>query len=101
MQSGSHLANRAEDFASSVGQGVSSGLDSIADTASNAFGTMDVAGGDNGLRALNNTYVLDETNQWGWITLYVVTIVIAILGNLLFVVASLCTKRTRTTGQET
>jgi len=44
-------------------------------------------------------YMLNEENQWGWITLYVVTIVIAILGNLLFVVASLCTKRTRTTGE--
>jgi hypothetical protein len=43
-------------------------------------------------------YQLGESNQWGWITLYVVTIVIAILGNLLFIVASLCTKRTRTTG---
>ncbi len=46
------------------------------------------------------TYVLNAENQWGWITLYVVTIVIAVLGNLLFVVASLCTKRTRTTGEE-
>ena len=43
-------------------------------------------------------YVLNATNQWGWITLYVVTIVIAILGNLLFIVSSLCTRRTRTTG---
>lgn len=45
-----------------------------------------------------NSYEIDETNQWGWITLYVVTIVIAILGNLLFIVSCLCTKRTRTTG---
>ena len=45
-----------------------------------------------------NSYVIDNTNQWGWITLYVVTIVIAILGNLLFIVSCLCTKRTRTTG---
>ena len=45
-----------------------------------------------------NSYEIDETNKWGWITLYVVTIVIAILGNLLFIVSCLCTKRTRTTG---
>ena len=43
-------------------------------------------------------YTIDDTNKWGWITLYVVTIVIAILGNLLFIVSCLCTKRTRTTG---
>jgi hypothetical protein len=36
--------------------------------------------------------------QWGWITLYVVTIVIAVLGNLLFLVSCACTRRTRTTG---
>jgi len=45
-----------------------------------------------------SSYQIDENNKWGWITLYVVTIVIAILGNLLFIVSCLCTKRTRTTG---
>ena len=44
-------------------------------------------------------YEINKDNQWGWITLYVVTIVIAVLGNLLFIVSSLCTKRTRTTGK--
>jgi hypothetical protein len=43
-------------------------------------------------------YMLTEQNQWGWITLYVVTIVLAILLNLLFIVGGLCTRRTRTTG---
>ena len=43
-------------------------------------------------------YKLAQDNQWGWITLYVVTIVIAVLGNLLFIVSCLCTKRTRTSG---
>lgn len=43
-------------------------------------------------------YQLTDENQWGWITLYVVTIVLAILLNLLFIVAGLCTKRTRCTG---
>ena len=36
--------------------------------------------------------------QWGWITLYVVTIVVAVLGNLLFILGSLCTRRSRNTG---
>ena len=47
---------------------------------------------------LPSSYQIDDNNKWGWITLYVVTIVIAILGNLLFIVSCLCTKRTRTTG---
>ena len=43
-------------------------------------------------------YLLKEENQWGWITLYVVTITIAVLGNLLFIIGSLCTSRSRNTG---
>lgn len=43
-------------------------------------------------------YILGEDNKWGWITLYVVTIVVAVLGNLLFILASLCTRRSRNTG---
>jgi hypothetical protein len=43
-------------------------------------------------------YIVDTNNQWGWITLYVVTIVIAVIGNLLFLIACACTRRTRTTG---
>merc|ERR1712018_237628 len=45
-----------------------------------------------------SSYQIDDNNKWGWITLHTVTIVIAILGNLLFIVSCLCTKRTRTTG---
>jgi len=45
-----------------------------------------------------HSYQITDDNKWGWITLYVVTIVFAILGNLLFIVSCLCTKRTRTTG---
>jgi hypothetical protein len=37
-------------------------------------------------------YMLGEDNRWGWITLYVVTIVVAVLGNLLFIISSLCTR---------
>jgi len=43
-------------------------------------------------------YILGEDNRWGWITLYVVTIVVAVLGNLLFIISSLCTRRSRNTG---
>ena len=51
------------------------------------------------VESVPSSYAIDDTNKWGWITLYIVTIVIAILGNLLFIVSSLCTKRTRTTGK--
>jgi len=43
-------------------------------------------------------YIIGEENKWGWITLYVVTIVVAVLGNLLFILGSLCTRRSRNTG---
>jgi len=43
-------------------------------------------------------YIISEDNKWGWITLYVVTIVVAVLGNLLFIIGSLCTRRSRNTG---
>ena len=39
-------------------------------------------------------YLIGEDNKWGWITLYVVTIVVAVLGNLLFILSSLCTRYT-------
>ena len=43
-------------------------------------------------------YTINDENKWGWITLYVVTIVVAVLGNLLFIIGSLCTRRSRNTG---
>ena len=43
-------------------------------------------------------YLICDENKWGWITLYVVTIVVAVLGNLLFIIGSLCTRRSRNTG---
>jgi len=43
-------------------------------------------------------YTINDENRWGWITLYVVTIVVAVLGNLLFIIGSLCTRRSRNTG---
>ena len=43
-------------------------------------------------------YIINDDNKWGWITLYVVTIVVAVLGNLLFIIGSLCTRRSRNTG---
>lgn len=44
------------------------------------------------------SYTINDDNKWGWITLYVVTIVVAVLGNLLFIIGSLCTRRSRNTG---
>ena len=44
------------------------------------------------------SYTINDDNKWGWITLYVVTIVVAVLGNLLFIIESLCTRRSRNTG---
>ena len=35
------------------------------------------------------TYTINDDNKWGWITLYVVTIVVGVLGNLLFIIGSL------------
>jgi len=43
-------------------------------------------------------YIISDENKWGWITLYVVTIAVAVLGNLLFIIGSLCTRRSRNTG---
>ena len=75
------------------------------DTAEKAFDAASGVGGggvtdpDSGLvDVTSGPYELTQENQWGWITLYVVTIVLAILLNLLFIVGGLCTRRTRTTG---
>lgn len=73
---------------------VSEGLGNAFDAIGNSINDAANAAAD----GVTTGYILDDSNQWGWITLYVVTIVIAVLGNLLFIVASLCTKRTRTTG---
>jgi len=43
-------------------------------------------------------YIVSDENKWGWITLYVVTIAVAVIGNLLFILGSLCTRRSRNTG---
>ena len=52
-----------------------------------------------GLEATDSIgYSISDENKWGWITLYVVTIVVAVLGNLLFIIGSLCTRRSRNTG---
>ena len=71
------------------------------DAAESAFdgASGGVTNSDSGLVDVGGTkYELTQENQWGWITLYVVTIVLAILLNLLFIVGGLCTRRTRTTG---
>ena len=70
--------------------GITKPLDDLAAAGSDAIDAIESGGGVK--------YTLTEENQWGWITLYVVTIVLAILLNLLFIVGGLCTRRTRTTG---
>lgn len=48
--------------------------------------------------SVTGEYLISEDNKIGWISLYVVTIVLAVLGNLLFLAGCACTKRVRTTG---
>lgn len=59
---------------------------------------LDSTASDDMLSDVSSGYMLQDENKWGWITLYVVTITIAVLGNLLFIVGSLCTSRSRNTG---
>lgn len=61
-----------------------------------SFGDSVLDYGDSGVSAVS--YTINDENKWGWITLYVVTIVVAVLGNLLFIIGSLCTRRSRNTG---
>ena len=68
-------------------------FDAISGVTNSDSGLVDVGASGGGAK-----YELTVENQWGWITLYVVTIVLAILLNLLFIVGGLCTRRTRTTG---
>jgi len=88
---GDNLANKALDMTKDVVSGVASNLPSDYPSTEDPFIS-------NSVTPSSMSYTINEQNQWGWITLYVVTIVIAILLNLLFIVSSLCTKRTRTTG---
>jgi len=107
-------SSSANDFMDSVKNSAQDGMNKFEDVANNLGNKMVDVGKDvvkdildatttvtsenTASSMVPNSYEIDETNKWGWITLYVVTIVIAILGNLLFIVSCLCTKRTRTTG---
>lgn len=86
------------DFVKETGSKLGKGIQNQFDNISPTKDSDSVTTWDSSDSTSMDGYVLNEENQWGWITLYVVTIVIAVLANLLFVVASLCTKRTRTTG---
>lgn len=83
------IQKAAEDMTNTVADMAASGASDLVTPTQDSVTTGD---------STVTGYQLGENNQWGWITLYVVTIVIAVLGNLLFIVACLCTKRTRTTG---
>jgi len=99
-----NLDNKISDTIKDISQKGSSLVEQtqtkVLDIANNVLSTQSTTSGSDFATAtqVGQSYILDKDNQWGWITLYVVTIVIAILGNLLFVVSCLCTKRTRTTG---
>ena len=57
--------------------GITNPLDDLVNGAGGGSDIIDSSGGGSGVK-----YTLTEENQWGWITLYVVTIVLAILLNL-------------------
>lgn len=91
--------NMASNLADNIAKNMAAMEDTNSGSATTSFSSVPTQVIDSGTDDSTVTgYELGEKNQWGWITLYVVTIVIAILGNLLFIVACLCTKRTRTTG---
>ena len=83
---------------SSIGQGMSEAGETVETSVVDAMDKAGSALDDMTSSSSSDGYTLTQENQWGWITLYVVTIVLAILLNLLFIVGGLCTRRTRTTG---
>jgi len=93
------LTDTMSNVGAEIKEKVKENLDAILSTPSSAI-TMDNlnTASNSMVESVPSSYAIDDTNKWGWITLYIVTIVIAILGNLLFIISSLCTKRTRTTG---
>ena len=63
-----------------------------------ALAGMDSTASEDVLSNVSSGYMLIDENKWGWITLYGVTITVAVLGNLLFIIGSLYTSRSRNTG---
>ena len=53
-----------------------------------ALAGMDSTASEDVLSDVSSGYMLRDENKWGWITLYGVTITVAVLGNLLFIIGS-------------
>ena len=73
-------------------------MNSVVNSADITVDTSLSTTSDSSVVVSDQGYIINEDNKWGWITLYVVTIVVAVLGNLLFIIGSLCTRRSRNTG---
>lgn len=77
------VSNAGQEAINNIGDQIS---DSIVDqTGSKPTTTLQVNGATSDL-SVTAEYLITQENQIGWISLYVVTIVIAVLGNLLFIV---------------
>ena len=88
-------ASQAEEIFGGDGVVTPANIHAI-ESSMSSFGDAVLDYGDSGVSAVS--YTINDENKWGWITLYVVTIVVAVLGNLLFIIGSLCTRRSRNTG---
>lgn len=101
---GNSMRDLGDKAGNMLTDGVNTAANAVVDTLANSVSSSaspDMTTGVGTTPGLSDgpqVYDLTKENQWGWIFLYVVTIVIAVLGNLLFIVSCLCTKRTRTTG---
>ena len=89
-------ASQKEEIFIGEGLATPANIHSIESSVSSFGGDSVLDYGDSGVSAVS--YTINDENKWGWITLYVVTIVVAVLGNLLFIIGSLCTRRSRNTG---
>jgi len=103
---GNVVKDNLDTMSNNIGNFANTAADAILDAAPPSTfptPTIDLSAGNSAVDvptavAAGGSYHLNESNLPGWIALYVVTIVVAVLGNLLFIVSCLCTKRTRTTG---
>lgn len=101
---GNNIKDTAQSGLETVSKAFDNGLNSLGDVGDQMKNIQDQAtsttlqDGDATSSSVLAEYLITQENQIGWISLYVCTIVIAVLGNLLFIVGCACTTRTRTTG---
>ena len=53
-----------------------------------ALAGIDSTASEDVLNNVSTGYMIRDENKWGWIKLYVVTITVPVLGNLLFIIGS-------------